>query len=73
MDEIDKKINLKMMQNKTNNNQKNENEFDIKIKWNQMLNDEIELYCQVFIDTCRTIGKNWSVPKKWLIRNICII
>jgi hypothetical protein len=32
MDEIDKKINLKMMQNKTNNNQKNENEFDIKIK-----------------------------------------
>jgi hypothetical protein len=30
------------MQNKTNNNQKNENEFDIKIKWNQMLNDEIE-------------------------------
>jgi len=42
MDEIDKKINLKMMQNKTNNNQKNENEFDIKIKWNQMLNDEIE-------------------------------
>jgi hypothetical protein len=31
-----------MMQNKTNNNQKNENEFDIKIKWNQMLNDEIE-------------------------------
>ena len=42
MDEIDKKINLKMMQNKTNNNQKNENEFDIKRKWNQMLNDEIE-------------------------------
>jgi len=42
MDEIDKKINLKMMQNKTNNNQKNKNEFDIKIKWNQMLNDEIE-------------------------------
>jgi hypothetical protein len=30
------------MQNKINNNKKNENEFDIKIKWNQMLNDEIK-------------------------------